>query len=61
LKTTRQIFSYACLGAGILGLVLPIIPGIPLLILGLGLLDPHHWLRKHVSSLVHRFAKRKQE
>jgi hypothetical protein len=34
----RQVAGYACLGAGIAGCILPIIPGIPLLFVGLGLL-----------------------
>jgi len=34
----RQITGYACLGAGVAGCVLPIIPGIPLLFVGLGVL-----------------------
>ena len=34
----RQVGGYACLGAGIAGCILPIIPGIPLLLAGLGLL-----------------------
>jgi hypothetical protein len=34
----RQVTGYACLVAGVAGCVLPIIPGIPLLFVGLGLL-----------------------
>jgi uncharacterized membrane protein YbaN (DUF454 family) len=34
----RQTSGYACLAAGIAGCILPIIPGIPLLFVGLGLL-----------------------
>jgi uncharacterized protein len=35
----RQIGGYACIAAGIAGCILPIIPGIPLLFVGLGLLS----------------------
>jgi len=34
----RQVAGYACLVAGVAGCVLPIIPGIPLMFVGLGLL-----------------------
>jgi hypothetical protein len=35
----RQIAGYSCLAVGIAGCVLPILPGIPMLVLGLGLLS----------------------
>jgi uncharacterized protein len=34
----RQVTGYACLAAGVAGCILPLIPGIPLLFVGLGLL-----------------------
>jgi uncharacterized membrane protein YbaN (DUF454 family) len=34
----RQVAGYACLAVGVAGCILPIIPGIPFLFLGLGLL-----------------------
>jgi uncharacterized protein len=34
----RQVAGYGCLTAGVAGCVLPIIPGIPLLFIGLGVL-----------------------
>lgn len=34
----RQVAGYASLAAGVAGCILPVIPGIPLLIAGLGLL-----------------------
>lgn len=34
----RQVSGYACLAVGIAGCVLPILPGIPFLFAGLGLL-----------------------
>jgi uncharacterized protein YqgC (DUF456 family) len=48
----KRILAYACLSAGVAGLVLPLIPGIPLLIVGVNLLEPEHWLRKRTSSWV---------
>lgn len=41
-KLFRNIAGYACIVAGIAGCILPIIPGIPLLFLGLGLLAVHN-------------------
>ncbi|MBX6358494.1 MAG: hypothetical protein IRZ03_00285 [Acidobacterium ailaaui] len=35
----RQVAGYACLLAGGVGCLLPVLPGIPLLIAGLGLLS----------------------
>lgn len=37
-KIARQVTGFACLAVGVVGCVLPIIPGIPLLFAGLGLL-----------------------
>jgi len=49
---TKRILAYSCVAAGVAGLVLPIIPGIPLLILGVGLLGRDHWLRKRAMALA---------
>jgi uncharacterized membrane protein YbaN (DUF454 family) len=37
-KFMRQVSGYFCISIGIVGCVLPILPGIPLLFVGLGLL-----------------------
>ena len=37
-KLIRQATGFSCLAAGVAGCVLPIIPGIPLLFAGLGIL-----------------------
>jgi hypothetical protein len=49
-RMAKRILAYACLVAGVAGLVLPLVPGIPLLILGFNLLEPDHWLRKRAST-----------
>ncbi len=44
-----------------LGCLLPIIPGIPFLIMGVTLLPPTSWVKKRVTALIHRMQKRKPE
>ena len=42
----RKIFGWGCVLLGVLGLILPIIPGIPFLIIGLmALATQHRWAR----------------
>jgi uncharacterized membrane protein YbaN (DUF454 family) len=58
----RQATGYACLAVGVAGCVLPILPGIPFLFLGLGLLAVDSpWaarLRDRLKESVdRRFAK----
>jgi len=38
-RVLRYISGYACIAAGIAGCILPVIPGIPLLFVGLGILS----------------------
>ncbi|WP_251106820.1 PGPGW domain-containing protein [Alloacidobacterium dinghuense] len=54
--------GYACLIAGVVGCVLPIIPGIPLLFVGLGLLSVdspwaarlRDWLKDYIAKRLSR-------
>lgn len=48
-STAKLIAAYASLIAGVAGLALPFLPGIPLLILGLGLLGPDHPIRRTLA------------
>ncbi len=42
----RKLIGWTCLGIGLLGVVLPIIPGIPFLIAGMvSLSTEHRWVR----------------
>ncbi len=51
----RRAVGWTCLGIGLLGMLLPIIPGIPFLVAGMVSLSPEHpWMR---TVLV--WAKRK--
>jgi uncharacterized membrane protein YbaN (DUF454 family) len=53
-----MIVGWACVAAGLLGLVLPIIPGIPLLIAGLVMLSTQHrWARALMLWMKRRFRK----
>jgi hypothetical protein len=62
----RQVTGYAFLAAGIAGCVLPIIPGIPLLFVGLGLLAVDSpWaarlrdrLKKHVGRQISKLRRK---
>jgi uncharacterized membrane protein YbaN (DUF454 family) len=48
----RLFLAYGCIGLGVAGLALPLLPGIPLLILGFGLLGREHWLRKRAEGWI---------
>ncbi|MFL6429078.1 MAG: PGPGW domain-containing protein [Acidobacteriaceae bacterium] len=54
----RTILGWLCVGAGVLGLVLPIIPGIPLLIVGLVVLSARYRWASDCLHWVKRQAKR---
>ncbi len=48
----KLMLSYFCLLVGTIGLILPVIPGIPLLIAGFHLLGPDHWLSQRAASFI---------
>lgn len=50
----RTIAAYFCLAVGTVGLVLPIIPGVPLLIAGVALLKPEHPVRRFATRWIPR-------
>ena len=58
----RKVAGWACLALGVLGIVLPIVPGIPLLIAGMATLSTQHrwarasvlWMKRRLSSLRSR-------
>ena len=59
LVVLRQVSGYACVAAGVAGCVLPVIPGIPLLIAGLGLLAVDSpWAARLRDRLKDSVAKR---
>jgi uncharacterized membrane protein YbaN (DUF454 family) len=53
-----KIVGWACLAVGLLGVILPIIPGIPFLIAGLATLSTQHrWVRALTLRLKSRFRR----
>jgi uncharacterized membrane protein YbaN (DUF454 family) len=53
-----KIVGWACLVVGLLGTILPIIPGIPFLIAGLATLSTQHrWVRALTLRLKMRFRR----
>jgi len=56
----RVVFGVSLVALGALGLVLPVIPGIPLLIAGVALLGPKHPLVRPVAERVARWRGRRK-
>ncbi len=47
----------ALMGVGLIGLVVPIIPGIPLLIAGVALVGPDHPVVKRLRDRLHKWRR----
>ena len=64
----RTAVGWGLVCAGIIGVILPVIPGVPLLIGGLVVLSARYrwaavgvkWLRRKVRQIAHRKAARKE-
>lgn len=53
-----KIVGWACVSVGLLGVVLPVIPGIPFLIAGMATLSTQHkWVRALSLKLKTRFRR----
>jgi uncharacterized protein YqgC (DUF456 family) len=50
----KRISAYVLLVAGVAGLAMPLLPGIPLLLVGLSLLGPEHPIRQRLSRWIKR-------
>jgi uncharacterized membrane protein YbaN (DUF454 family) len=59
----RKVGGFALIGAGIIGLVLPLIPGIPLLLAGAAVLGSDHPLVRNSKRWLHDrgILKKKEE
>jgi uncharacterized membrane protein YbaN (DUF454 family) len=54
----KRIVAYVCLALGIAGLALPLLPGIPFLLVGFKLLGPHHPIVDPAARLLRRWFKK---
>jgi uncharacterized membrane protein YbaN (DUF454 family) len=54
----QRIAAYSCLVVGVAGIVLPVLPGIPLLFVGLKLLGPDHPITRPVLKFVRKFKRK---
>jgi hypothetical protein len=57
-RASRGVLGVVLIASGVVGCVLPIVPGIPLLIAGVALLGPKHWLVRPVTERLERWRKR---
>ncbi len=48
----KSIVAYVMLAAGVAGIVLPILPGIPFLLVGIRLLGPNHPITRPLAGLL---------
>lgn len=59
-RRSRRIGGYLCIAAGVAGLLLPILPGIPFLLAGIALLGPDapfsQWLSRKLARRRARSA-----
>ena len=56
---SRVVLGVLLLALGVVGCVLPIVPGIPLLIAGAALLGPRHWLVRPFADRLRRWRQRR--
>lgn len=55
----KLISGWLCIALGVVGIVLPILPGIPLLIIGLVLLSTqYHWAHRGMVWMKARFHRK---
>jgi len=61
LRHLKLVAGFALIIAGLIGMVLPIIPGIPMLIAGAALLGSEHPLIRPFSRRFERWRKRNKD
>ena len=55
----RLVLGWFCIGLGVVGVLVPILPGIPLLIIGLVLLSTqYHWAHRAMVWMKARFHRK---
>jgi uncharacterized membrane protein YbaN (DUF454 family) len=55
-----MISGFTLIGAGLIGTLLPVMPGVPLLIAGVAIVGPGHPLLKPVLARIGRWRHRKE-
>ena len=48
----KRVVGYFFIIAGVAGICLPIIPGVPFLLIGMRLLGPDHWITRPIVGLL---------
>lgn len=55
----KRIVGYTFIAIGVAGICLPVLPGIPFLLIGMRLLGPDHWITRPIMGAIHKMkAKR---
>lgn len=49
-RTLRLVSGWLCIGLGIIGLLIPLVPGLPFLLLGSWLLGWSEWMRPWLAK-----------
>lgn len=59
-RYARPTLGWLCIGMGVLGLVLPVLPGVPILVLGITLAGRRTWIIRwagiHMKLVLRRWA-----
>jgi hypothetical protein len=59
-RTARTVGGFTLIGVGMIGTLLPIIPGIPMVIAGVALVGPGHPVLRPVMTRIERWRRRKK-
>src|SRR6266498_2326557 len=51
-RSARPTLGWVCGGVGVLGLALPLLPGVPLLVLGVALVGRRTWIIRGPASMA---------
>ncbi len=55
----KRVVAYTFIAVGVAGVCLPVLPGIPFLLIGMRLLGPDHWITRPIMGVI-RKAKNKR-
>ena len=57
-RALRPSLGWLCLAVGVLGIIFPLLPGIPILLLGVALVGPRNWVLRWASVQEKRLLRR---